>query len=66
MDAAFKSAAYPSYTLTELQRMAIDPAQSPHVAYAMHAEVARRILVQAGVTSVMTDGERLRSQGSQN
>lgn len=66
MDAAFKPAAYPGYTFTELQRLAIDPARSPEVAHAMHAELARRILVQAGVTAVMTNAERLRfaSKGS--
>ena len=63
MDAAFITAKYPSYTTAELEQ---------HIAYreactggdsvttAMRAEIARRILVLAGVTAVMTPGERLR------
>jgi hypothetical protein len=56
MDAAFKTAAYPAYTTAELQATIAAGRGNP----SMEAEVARRILVEAGVTSAMTDGERLR------
>ena len=55
-DAAFKTAKYPAYTTAQLQAFIAKGEGNP----TMEAEVARRVLVAAGVTSVMTDGERLR------
>jgi hypothetical protein len=62
-DAALPTAKYPSYTTTELaqiiaHREAYTGGDS--VTEAMRAEIARRALVLAGVTAVMTPSERLR------
>jgi hypothetical protein len=55
-DAAFATAKYPAYTTAQLQTFLAEGRGN----HAMEAEIARRILVEAGVSSVMTPGERLR------
>lgn len=55
-DAAFKTAKYPAYTTAQLQAFVTEGKGNE----AMEAEIARRVLVEAGVWSVMTPGERLR------
>lgn len=60
-DAAFKSAAYPSYTTEQLRAfVANDEGRAAHITAAMRAEIERREKVAAGDVSVMTPGERLR------
>ena len=58
-DAAFATAKYPAYTTAQLQAFIAEGSSN---SVAMETEVARRILVEAGVRSVMTSGERLRAQ----
>lgn len=61
MDAAFKTAPYPSYTTMQLQIFIKEPHQLNAATVAkMQAEVDRRAKVAAGDVSVMTPGERLR------
>ena len=55
-DAAFKTAPYPAYTTAELLAVIADGRGNP----TMLAEIARRAARDAGDTSVMTPGERLR------
>lgn len=64
-DAAFPTAKYPGYTTAELNLMLMKHAERRVIYPAnqlrdIRAEIARRALVLAGVTSVMTAGERLR------
>jgi len=57
-DAAFKTAAYPAYTTAELTKWVEEgTAQNPAKVL---DELRRRARRDAGDTSVMTDGERLR------
>jgi hypothetical protein len=58
MDAAFKSAPYPSATTAQLREMAVK-AEGDKKAI-MLAEIERRARRDAGDVSVMTPGERLR------
>lgn len=56
MDSAFPTASYPGLTTTELLNLIADGRGNPR----MIAEMARRAARDAGDTSVMTPGERLR------
>lgn len=58
-DAAFKTGAYPAYTIDELKAFVAE-GREPSIAAAMTAEIARRDRVAAGDVSAMTPGERLR------
>lgn len=60
MDAAFKTAAYPSYTTDELRGFIAAVAHGP-ATERMVAEIARREAVAAGDMSRATPGERLRA-----
>lgn len=60
-DAAFKTAPYPAYTTKDLiEFLAQNKTLSEETRGIMQREISRRIQVQAGDTSVMTPGERLR------
>jgi hypothetical protein len=56
MDSAFATAPYPAYTTNELHAFVAAGRGNP----VMLAEIARRAARDAGDTSVMTPGERLR------
>lgn len=56
MDSAFANAPYPAYTTNELHAIVAAGRGNP----VMRAEIERRALRDAGDTSVMTPGERLR------
>jgi len=56
MDSAFATAPYPAYTTKELHAIVAAGRGNP----VMLAEIARRAARDAGDTSVMTPGERLR------
>lgn len=58
-DAAFKTGAYPAYTIDELKAF-VAQVREPSIAAVMTAEIARRERVAAGDISAMTPGERLR------
>ena len=58
MDVAFKTGAYPAYTLAYLKQAIEEGRGNPK----MVAEVARREAVAAGDMSKATPGERLRAR----